>query len=184
MVPAPLRSTAAAAGESCGRAVGDRTTARLFYALWPDEATRRALTAQQAQWQWTPASRPTRGERLHATLLFLGAGIARERVPQLIAQCPRLDRPVALVLDVPQLWPRGTAVLAASELPEPLAALHDDLRQRCAMPPRAWRPHVTLARRAEGAVPPANAEPIVWQVERGVLVESDLRPPARYRVLG
>lgn len=181
MAPAPLHSTANGATEP-GRA--DTATARLFFALWPDEATRFALLAHQARWRWSRASRRTRGERLHATLLFLGDAIDRERIAELVSLCPRWPRPVELVLDAAQVWPRGIAVLGASQVPEPLIEAHDALRAACGAPARPWRAHVTLARQAEGALPPQAFAPIAWRVDRAVLVESDLRPPGHYRVLG
>jgi len=159
------------------------STARLFYAFWPDEATRCALLAHQARWRWTRATRRTRAELLHATLLFLGDAIERSRIDALAALGPRLSRPVELLLDAPQVWPRGTAVLAASRVPDELAQAHDALRAACGAPARPWRAHVTLARQAEGAIAPDLPEPIAWTVDRAVLVESDLRAPQRYRVI-
>lgn len=177
-----MRSTATGATDTPRRA--EAATARLFYAFWPDEATRCALLAHQARWRWTRATRRTRAERLHATLLFLGDAIERSRIDALVALCPRLDRPALLLLDAPQVWPRGTAVLAASEVPHELVRTHDALRAACGAPLRPWRPHVTLARQADGAVAPEAAEPIRWTIERAVLVESDLRAPQHYRVIG
>ena len=41
---------------------------RLFYALWPDAAARAALAA----WQASLGGAPTRPDKLHLTLAFLG----------------------------------------------------------------------------------------------------------------
>jgi 2'-5' RNA ligase len=182
MAPAPSPSTGAAATEPPA-GDGRAATARLFFAFWPDDATRCALLAHQARWRWTWSSRRTRAERLHATLLFLGDALPRDRIEALAALCPRFDAPVELVLDAPQLWAHGTAVLAASSVPAVLADAHDRLRAACGVNDKPWRPHVTLARRADGATPPTD-EPIVWRIGRAVLVESDMRAPAHYRVIG
>lgn len=182
MVPAPTPSTEAAATEPAAGSAR-AATARLFFAFWPDDATRCALLAHQARWRWTWSSRRTRGERLHATLLFLGDDVPRERIEALAALCPRLSAPIELVLDTPQLWPHGTAVLAASSVPAVLTEAHDRLRAACGVNDKPWRPHVTLARRAEGASAPGS-ESVVWRIDRAVLVESELRPPRHYRVIG
>jgi 2'-5' RNA ligase len=59
-----------------------------------------------------------------------------------------------------------------------LRSLHEALGRALhglgrALEARAWRAHVTLARRARGALPPHDAlSPLHWRVERAVLVQS------------
>jgi 2'-5' RNA ligase len=115
-------------------------------------------------------------ERLHLTLHFIGAvPVARlaEVGDGLAVPCAPFD----LQFDEAAAWPRGLAVLSPREVPAALVELHQRLAgalQRLALPveSRPWRPHVTLARRAAGAVPPAAAPAGRWAVRGYALVQS------------
>ena len=50
-------------------ATGDAVLHRLFFALWPDDATRARLAQAARQW----SHRPVADDKLHMTLHFLGA---------------------------------------------------------------------------------------------------------------
>lgn len=161
--------------------------ARLFIALWPTPAVRRALAAGQRLWLWPPGAKPTAEDKLHLTLHFIGAVPAARvsAIAQALAgPCPRFT----LQLDRAEVWPNGCAVLAASALPPPLTALHASLAdtlRRLDLPveARAWRAHVTLARRAAHAQPPAEVAPLRWPVRGYMLVQSAggrYTPVARY----
>jgi 2'-5' RNA ligase len=163
-------------------------SARLFTALWPDDALRAAFVAQRERWMLPKAARRVHAERLHLTLHFIG-DLERERIAPLRAALRDVPvEPFELVLDRTVVWGRDVASLLASAVPPELRRLHaaaGAVLERAGVPAeqRPWQPHVTLARRA-GAVPPP-AEPFVlrWRIDEFVLVESELRPPARYVVL-
>lgn len=163
--------------------------ARLFVALWPDEATRQALHDHQALWQWGRQGVPTRRERLHMTLCFLGDW-PRELKPALVQGLNVPFDPFTLVLDDASLWNRneqGIARIGPLHRPRELQELHLHLSLALAqlgIVPRQQRfePHITLARHAQQAVPPRQPPSIRWRVTGYVLVESDLRLPATYRV--
>jgi 2'-5' RNA ligase len=149
---------------------------RLFLALWPDAGIRSALSARQALWLWPAAARPTRIDNLHLTLHFIG-GVDAACVPALVAACDTEPVRCTLTLDRPELWPNHCAVLCASELPPALDALHQSLARilrSLALPveKRPFRPHVTLARHAAGAVPPSETAPLRWPVNGHALVQS------------
>lgn len=157
--------------------------ARLFLALWPDDATRRTLAAWRDRWSWPAGAAVVPDERLHLTLHFIGP-VARERVPAvadaLAVPCERFT----LELGEAEAWPRGLALLVPARTPPPLAALHERLAQAlqaAALPVevRPFRPHVTLARHAAHAVPPVGGPACRWAVDGYALVESD----QGYRVL-
>jgi 2'-5' RNA ligase len=141
---------------------------RLFLALWPTHEVRAALAGHALQWHWPQAARRTAVERLHLTLHFLG-DVAAAQVPQL-QQALRLPwEGCALTLDAAEVWRGGIAVLEARVVPPALASLHqrlgDALRaQGIAVEERRLRPHLTLARRAQGALPPPAFEPLSWSV--------------------
>lgn len=161
---------------------------RLFIALWPDPALRRALAEQRDRWRWPAAARPVPDDKLHLTLHFIGA-LQRERLPALGAALAGVElQPTAFVLDRAALWGSGIASLEPSApvpaLAELQAAIGDALRG-CAIEPeaRAWRPHVTLARRARGAHKPAGPCAVEWPVDGFELMLSRLGAAGGYAVL-
>ena len=154
----------------------NRATRKLFYALWPDDATRAALAALQAGVQ----GRPTPRAKLHITLAFLGQQPA-EAVPALLDILAALTLPaLRLEIDCYGYFARPRIAWAGMRhIPAPLPALQADLVRRLeaagfsAASHGTFKPHVTLAREAP-EIPQATATfaPVVWQVERAVLVES------------
>jgi RNA 2',3'-cyclic 3'-phosphodiesterase len=150
-------------------APADPPTVRLFVALWPSDATRAALQAHAQAWAWPPAARRTLPQRLHITLHFLGS-VDAGLVPALRQGLDLAWAGCELLLDRPQVWPGGIAVVEAGEMPPELAALHASLGERIAslglsLESRRYRPHVTLARKAVDAQPaPA---PVRWQARPG-----------------
>ncbi|HZN48139.1 MAG TPA: 2'-5' RNA ligase family protein [Ramlibacter sp.] len=141
---------------------------RLFLALWPPQAVHQALLAHAGAWSWPPSARRTPAERLHVTLHFLG-DVAGERLPTLRQELAVPWPGCEMELDRAQVWPGGIAVLEALTVPPPLAALHAALAGRLqaldiAVDARRLRPHVTFARKAFGAQPPARFAALRWQV--------------------
>jgi 2'-5' RNA ligase len=124
-------------------------------------------------------------QRLHLTLHFIGpvpSALWPHLLPALQVPCSGFE----LQLGAARQWPHGLVVLPATSVPPPLSALHAALAGALAglglpVERRALRPHVTLARRAEGAVLPVPADPLRWRSTSYVLVNSD--PVDGYRVL-
>lgn len=157
---------------------------RLFLALWPDDAVRGCLARAQAAWTWPQRAARVPLERLHLTLHFLGEVDGRA-AGRLAASLPPLTSPLALRLDRPVLWPQGIAVLEPSSVPAGLASLHAELAallrgQGLPVEARPFRPHVTLARHAQGAMPPGKSPPVEWRADGYALVRSVAGPPLRY----
>lgn len=151
-------------------------TPRLFYALWPDAATAGAFAALQPAVGGTPS----RHEKLHLTLAFLGRRPASQ-LPQLMTILQQLpDAAIALVFDRYGYFPKAGSSWAGLQQSSPaLLALHADLMQRLATAQLApaheehdYTPHVTLARKT---LPPplTGFAPIAWQAGELVLAESD-----------
>lgn len=164
-------------------------TARLFLALWPPPDIRLHLQALQQHWSWPPHAAPVPAGQLHLTLHFLG-NVPVARLEEFARALDVPAEPAALDLagGTARLWPGGLAVLELAA-PPPLLRLHAALAGALAglgwpVASRPFRPHVTLARRAAGARPPAagTTPPACWQADQGhVLVRSS---PARgYEVL-
>jgi len=160
---------------------------RLFLALWPDPATRHALRARRDAWDWPRGTTPVASDKLHVTLHFLGE-VPNARVAELQRGVALPFTPFTLTLGVPRLWHHGIAVLEPLEESPALLALHAQLAAALValgLQPeeRAYRPHVTLARRATNAVVPPQAAPLLWQVGGYALVESKPGDGGAYTVL-
>lgn len=158
-------------------------TARLFFALWPDRATREALTALQRAASPGAQARLTAPRDLHVTLLFIGAW-PRQRLPALEAAAVEAAAPFELVFTHAACWPAGLWVLEPDGVPEGLVDLHERLAHAAraagaTVEVRRYRPHVTLARRSKPMPPMQLDKPLTWQVDGYVLAESD----GGYRVL-
>jgi 2'-5' RNA ligase len=159
---------------------------RLFYALWPDESTRTALTRLQA----SLAGRMMHRQDLHITLAFLGQQPAT-LLPLLHAILRQLPQPdVRLQLDRIGYFPRSRIVWAGMDsVPDALSELHDELGLRLAengirsVQHGSFTPHVTLARDAP-APTMSPLDPVQWHANRMVLVQSvNATQAERYRVL-
>ncbi|NRR29246.1 RNA 2',3'-cyclic phosphodiesterase [Oxalobacteraceae bacterium] len=161
---------------------------RLFFALWPDPATRAAL----ARLQSLVPGRAVPAANLHLTLAFLGRQPA-DLLPVLDALPDSLDF-APLVLAIDQLGYFAGPRIAWAGMREPPAALMDlqgRLMARLAEAGIAaadthgvFRPHVTLARHAPpldrgGTV--ASFAPLPWRANQLALVESGA-PDGLYRV--
>jgi 2'-5' RNA ligase len=156
---------------------------RLFIALWPSPATRRALAAAQAALRWPAGAKPVGAEGLHLTLAFIG-GVPSERVAELSRAAAVASARVQLVLDRLELWKGGTLVLCPSDVPAALMDLQGRLAASLQaagvhFDVRPFVPHVTLARKARG-MSPAAAPPLRWRSAGHVLV---LSAGGRYRVI-
>lgn len=159
---------------------------RLFYALWPDDATRERL----AQLQTRLHGKLTRYDNLHITLAFLGEQPA-DLLSTLRAILDRLPRNgIVLTLDRLGYFSRRRIAWAGSHtIPNTLnmlvSALNEELiRHGIAFDQRAdFKLHATLARDAD--TPSDFAfDPIVWHANRIVLVQSVMQPDGvHYRVL-
>lgn len=157
---------------------------RLFLALWPADAVRDRLLAAQRQWAWPAGAAPVPRERLHLTLHFLGE-VDERAAAALAAALPPLAAPFMLQLVRPALWPQGIAVIEPSSVPPALATLHAELAallrgHGLQLEARRFRPHVTLARHAQGATPPGEVSPVEWRATGYALVRSVAGPPLRY----
>lgn len=162
-------------------------TARLFTALWPTPRERAEAAAWSSRCRWPGRAAVVAPERLHVTLHFLGA-VERERVGEILAALPRGMPRFTLCFDTPALWRGGTLVIQAREVPPALVALHAELGGRLAamgLDPdaRRYRPHLTLARHAQGTAPPAEVPRLRWRPSRVVLVETVPDGAPHYRIV-
>jgi len=167
----------------------DNKTSRLFFALWPDPATRERLQAVQD----TFADRPGGFNHpldLHITLVFLGP-VEEARMSDVISAADRVTlTPFSLSLDRVASWKKPRILWCGpSSTPPPLTRLVTDLEKALAgcgfMPEkRRYTPHVTLARKVQPEPDPRLAQPLHWPVEGFVLAGSGGQGPGpRYRII-
>jgi 2'-5' RNA ligase len=152
-------------------------TLRLFFALWPDDATRDSLdrTGKWLHQHW--GGRRMRAGTLHITLAFLGSTPA-EQLEALVACADTVSsNAFELVLDQAGYWRHNRiGWLGASQTPPPyielVGALNAGLRGAgYSVDARAHVPHVTLLRNSVGGEVP-ECEPVCWPISDFVLVAS------------
>jgi 2'-5' RNA ligase len=163
---------------------------RIFFALWPDAATRARLAEIAAR---IPLARPARAVpdyNLHLTLHFVG------NVDRADADCMRRQaRTVGgevfeLTIDSCGHFGRArVGWLGTTRIPGALLNLQRDLGLgllACGFDPetRAYNPHVTVARKLNRAPETVRFDPLVWKVDNFALVESRaVENGVRYQVV-
>ena len=152
-------------------------TLRLFFALWPDDATRDALnrTGKWLHQHW--GGRRMRADTLHLTLAFLGNTSAA----QLEALLPHVETihldTFELTLGQAGCWRHNRiGWMGTNQMPPQLGELIDRLNAALraaglSVDPRPYTPHVTLLRNSAGGEVPA-CDPVCWAVSDFVLVKS------------
>jgi len=164
-------------------------TLRLFFALWPDDATRDALnrTGKWLHQHW--GGRRMRADTLHVTLAFLGSTPTDQL--NVLAACADTVQADAfeLVLDQAGYWRHNRiGWLGASETPpqhiDLVGTLNAALRGAgFAVDARPHVPHVTLLRNSSGGEVPA-CTPVRWPISDFVLVKSRMESSgAQYEVI-
>lgn len=151
-------------------APGSDAAPRVFFALWPSPAQQQRLAAAARAQQAICGGRVSRPETLHLTLLFLGP-VDAARMGALQAAAAKVQlQPFTLQLRQLACWPRQRIAYAAPGGPcEPLSLLVEDLRQQVAaagfaFDDRGFKPHVTLLRKIEHAVPPVVLPRVILRV--------------------
>ena len=158
-----------------GAELGGVPGRRVFFALWPDDATRSALVRATKRAVQICGGRPIAKERLHITVAFLGA-VSAERLESARGAAPVAVGAFDLTLDLLGVWPQSRVLwIAGRDVPPELNALESELWSRLAergfeREPRIYRPHLTLARRARPIE--EDVEPVIWRVTDLALVES------------
>jgi 2'-5' RNA ligase len=151
-------------------------TTRLFLALWPEPAVRAGLGAWRDAWAWPHGATPVPDDKLHLTLHFLGS-VPSERLPALLDGFTVPFTPFRIDLGRAVLWQQGIAVIEPFKNSPDLLALHARLGEALialGLQPeaRAYRPHVTMARRAGSVAVPQDGPAIAWNVRGYALVAS------------
>jgi 2'-5' RNA ligase len=161
----------------------DARQQRIFFALWPDAVTRERLAGIAAQIALRRPARRVPDYNLHLTLHFIGT------VDSSVVDCMRRQARAVesaafeIVIDASgRFTGAGVGWLGCSQVADDLGRLHRRLGReltRCDYLPekRAYRPHVTVARKLGGALQPIAFDAVRWKVDNFVLLES--RPAER-----
>ncbi len=170
---------------------------RLFFALWPDAATRARIAAATDLLKQYPHQRGRwlKPHRYHITLHFLGYFSS---TPDALATracdvAAGVDGSAfTLTLDragsfrnrsIP--WWLGCAQIPAemSDLCSQLAAAmrRGEIAYDSKLP---LTPHVTVLRDSDVTLPSTSVPPLRWQVEEFVLIHSSIGAQSQYRLLG
>ncbi|MGY6277655.1 RNA 2',3'-cyclic phosphodiesterase [Methylomonas sp. MgM2] len=160
---------------------------RLFFALWPDEATRqkcrKVLRAIRGH------GRPVSPMNLHITLVFLGSVDEARQIAMSHAAADIIVAPMTLSFNRLAYWKKPAVVCLTAEQTDPaMLNLVDQLtaaavKNEISIDQRPYKPHVTLLRKAS-ALPEIEIKPISWRADGFCLVESCSTPKGvEYRVI-
>ena len=169
---------------------------RLFFAVFPDDAARRAiaLAAEGMRSRGTVRGRWIDPRRYHLTLIFLGdnAELRRDLVDRAMAAAMKVRLP-AFVLSLERIasFPgrKPPGVLLCAEGTTPVHALWLALRRELelvglgAALEKDFTPHLTVFHGHGAMLDAAAIEPIAWTVREFVLVHSVVGQK-EYRILG
>lgn len=162
-------------------------TQRLFFALWPEEGSRQALSRATAGAARSAGGRAVSAANLHVTLAFLGS-VPRRRVPEVkrlaehaAADCLQ-EAPLSLRFETLAYWPRQQLLCALATEEAPTAtALAEALKDAAAAAGftpdlKPFRAHVTVARKVTHPPRRSVLRAVVWQFDAFALVDSRTEP--------
>ncbi|MBJ2154983.1 2'-5' RNA ligase family protein [Variovorax sp. IB41] len=159
----------------------------LLIALFPDRNVQAAIEKHREDWIWPKGHYFPSSERMHLTLhCFADQPPAMEkRLRDALAQVPM--QAMNLVLDNSRTWRSKIAVVRPAEH-EGLKALYTNISravQKAGIVTETptFTPHITIARRTEGAAYPMSLQPIPWRVRKFLLVRSFTSHPVEHQVL-
>lgn len=154
---------------------------RLFFALWPAPELQQAMAGHARRVLEGRRARFIPTESLHLTLAFLGEVDADTRQRAEYVATGLSAEAFTLIIDRMGYWARRGLLWAGPAHPPPgleelASVLGQGLQAECGLPrdKRAFRAHLTLARKVPKLPPRMVIEPLVWPVERFVLVASEL----------
>jgi 2'-5' RNA ligase len=164
-----------------------RSTKRLFFCLWPNDAVRLSLADAGLAEAKACDARAMRDDTLHLTLVFLGE-TPLDRVADVMACAERISgEALVLAINTVDKFAKSKIIwLGMSHPPEPLFDLQASLCGHLASagfgPYEApFQPHVTVARGARRLPAAHGMSAIDWRANEFVLVDSDLNPPPPQR---
>ena len=153
---------------------------RLFLALWPDQKVRGQLKQITGKLDSSKLKR-VKSENIHTTLVFIGlvedpmVSIIKQQVSGISV------KPFTVVFDELQYWRKPKVLCLTSSCPPTQimqlaeALTHSISNCGIELDKRAYRPHVTLARKADKK-PALDFTPVTWRADSFCLVQSISKP--------
>lgn len=138
----------------------EQRSRRLFLGLMATPETQAAIAGHQTMWEWPPEARLTSPEKIHLTLAFLGNVEATSE--ELLRRTLKTlsFEPLYLRTTAPEVFEGGIAVLQIEPIPALMRFRTQIIEMMRLMglsiDRKPWRPHITLARSAQGCTPPAK----------------------------
>ena len=166
-------------------------TARLFFALWPDEAVREQFMQWARLLHETCGGSITRPDNLHITLAFVG-NVAVSRLDELKLLAAKLSGSAFnLSFTAPGYWGHNRiAWVAPDETPQALGDLVKTLARSLqiagfSFDERTYAPHLTLLRKARWDPPVRPLKNINWEISEFALLRSNqTERGAEHEVIG
>jgi 2'-5' RNA ligase len=168
-------------------------TARLFVAIWPDDAARHALSGTVAEAQSAaPTVRWQPPQRWHITLAFLGEAEPVRATNRITSVMGAVDPDTAQPLRLADAGAFGPVIWVGVEHGPWLADLAHQLQQALRVADRRFRAHLTVgrARGHDGAATAREVMPLLhphtgpwWTPADVTLVESRIGPTPEYRIV-
>ena len=164
-------------------------SSRLFFAIWPDDATRDRVAGLARGFHQDYGGKQMTRESLHLTLAFLGQTLD-SRIAELQAiGCSIATPPFELILSRAGTWSGGIFWLAPDQSTPPLitlvTALHSGLASGgFAFDEKPFVPHVTLLRKVQNRPVDMTVAPIKFAIGDFALVRSLPAPQGvRYELI-
>ncbi len=151
---------------------------RVFFALWPDDATREAINRFAGKAVAECGGTPIAPENFHMTLRFVGHADAGAMSRMRKAAGRVRTEPLRFKLDQLGFWAEPAVFwLGCRKAPDPLLRLVVNLNTEMGsegflVETRPFKPHVTLARHAHHAPEIELRQPVEWSSDKFVLVGS------------
>lgn len=162
---------------------------RLFFALWPDDKTRKIIAKLVQRVIPHHQGKPIRTDNLHLTLAFLGnVNNAQRDCVEAVAESLSIT-PFSLCLDHLGVFSSAKVLwLGIKEQPDALTQLANNLANgardcEIKLDEKAFKPHVSLIRKTN-QLHELEVEPIYWNINQFCLVQSiPHREGVEYRVV-
>ncbi len=153
-------------------------TARLFFAIQPDNAIQATLGDIAKHQSRQSGGRPVKPENIHLTLLFLGQ-IPVDRIEILKAASGNFAaQAFELTIQRTLYWKRNQIIVASADpCPSALFSLENALKTavhvaKFSFDERTFKPHITLVRKAKRHTATDFQNPVRWQVTELQLIQS------------